>query len=132
VELAQHYAHLLIRKEINHAPVSPEVEKDWKKVDLNSVSNSECCTIGGEAVAYHAFCKLGIPVILSKLGFSEKQIQQTALLVIGRLLYPGSERETALWARKISGLVPYLRPSPEVQEGDRRLGRRREEIIFVE
>jgi hypothetical protein len=89
------------------------------KVDLNSVSNSECRTIGGEAVAYHAFCKLGIPVILSKLGFSEKQIQQTALLVMGRLLYPGSERGTALWARKISGLVPHLRPSPEVQEGDR-------------
>jgi len=108
VELAQHYAHLLIRKEINHAPVSPEVEKDWERVDLNSVSNSECRTVGGEAVAYHAFCKLGIPVILSKLGFSEKQIHRAALLVIGRLLYPGSERGTALWARKISGLAEIV------------------------
>jgi transposase len=108
VELAQHYAQLLIRKEVNHAPVSPEVEKDWEKVDLNSMSNSECRTIGGEAVAYHAFSKLRIPVILSNLGFSEKQVQQTAILVIGRLLYPGSERETTLWARKISGLAEIL------------------------
>jgi len=45
---------------------------------------------------------------LSKLGFSEKQIHQAAILVMGRLLYPGSERGIVLWARKISGLAEIL------------------------
>lgn len=113
VGLAQHYAQLLIKKEMNSAPLSPEVERDWETVDLNSVSNSESRTIGGEAVAYHAYNKLGIPRILAELGFSQKQIEQTALLVIGRLLYPRSERKTALWAKRISGLGEILNTNLE-------------------
>ena len=131
-ELAQHYAQFLIRKGMSSAPVSPKAEQDWETVDLNSISNSECRTIGGEAVAYHAYNKLGIPEILSELGFSEKQMQQTALLVIGRLLHPGSERErfeaglksiTDALARK-GGIKKY----PRVME---RLGRLREKYSTI-
>ncbi|MBW2149095.1 MAG: hypothetical protein JRG73_19110, partial [Deltaproteobacteria bacterium] len=79
-------------------------EADWERVDINSVAQGECRTIGGEAVAYAAFKKLGLPEVLSKIGLKHEQIHKAALLVIGRLLHPASERETALWAKRISGL----------------------------
>jgi hypothetical protein len=41
--------------------------------------------------------------ILECAWYSQKQSEHAAVLVIGRLLYPGSERKTALWARRISG-----------------------------
>jgi transposase len=63
---------------MSNALVFPEVEQDWETVDLNSISNSECRTIGGEVVAYHAYTKPGIPGILSELGFSERKMQRTA------------------------------------------------------
>jgi hypothetical protein len=45
---------------------------------------------------------------LSEAGFREDKIHQAALLIIGRLLHPGSERETAWWGREASGLEELL------------------------
>jgi len=70
------------------------------------VAQGECRTIGGEAVAYAAFEKLGLTEVLSEIGLG--QIHKAALLVIGRLLHPASERETALWVKRISGLEELL------------------------
>ena len=93
--LAQHYASLLRQKEMQSIP-APE-EADWQTVDLSSLSQGEFRTIGGEAVALAAFKRLGLPQVLAQLGLTKEQVDQTALLVIGRLLHPGSERETAVW-----------------------------------
>jgi transposase len=46
--------------------------------------------------------------MLSRLGFKEEQIHKVALLVIGRLVHPASERETTLWGKKISALPELL------------------------
>jgi len=104
--LAQHYAGLLRQKEMRSIPVPQEAE--WEKIDLNSLSQSEFRTIGGEAVAYDAFNRLGVPEILAHLGFKEEQIHQAALLIIGRLLHPSSERETAMWGKELSALDELL------------------------
>lgn len=104
--LAQHYAELLRQKEMQSIP-KPE-EADWQTVDLNSLSQGEFRTIGGEAVGHQAFKRLGLPQILAQLGLSEEQVRQAALLIIGRLLHPASERETALWGKKISALGELL------------------------
>ncbi|MEI9479382.1 MAG: IS1634 family transposase [Deltaproteobacteria bacterium] len=104
--LAQHYAGLLRQKEMQSIPLPQEAE--WEKVNLNSLSQGEFRTIGGEAVAYDAFNRLGIAEILAQLGFKEKQIHQAALLIIGRLLHPSSERETAMWGKQISALDELL------------------------
>jgi len=42
--------------------------------------------------------------MLRNPGFTKEQINQSALLIIGRLLHPASERETARWARDVSAL----------------------------
>lgn len=102
-ELAQQ----LKRKEMHSVSVEQGVP-DWEMVDMNSLSQGESRTIGGEAISYNAFKKLGFPEILSDLGFSQWQIQQAALLIIGRLIHPASERETVMWAKQISALDELL------------------------
>ncbi|MBM3300405.1 MAG: IS1634 family transposase, partial [Deltaproteobacteria bacterium] len=104
--LAHYYAGMLRRKELQGVP-SPK-QPDWETVDLNSLSQSEPRTIGAESVAWDAFKRLGFPQILSNLGFSQEQIDRVALLVIGRLVHPASERETVHWGRAISALQELL------------------------
>lgn len=104
--LAHYYARMLRRKEMQSVP-APE-QPDWETVDLTSLSQGEVRTIGAESVAWNAFKRLGFPEILSNLGFNQEQIDRTALLVIGRLIHPASERETALWGRAISALQELL------------------------
>jgi transposase len=109
-ELAQHYARLIRRKEMKSVPLPPAdtAGKDMETVDLNSITHEEVRTIGGEAIGWWAFKELGLDGILSGLGFSERQVQLSALLILGRLLHPGSERETALWSKEMSGLSEIL------------------------
>jgi len=104
--LAQHYALMLRQKEMRSIPEPHEAA--WETVDLNSLSQGEFRSIGGEAVANEAFRRLGFPEILAGLGLKKEQIDQAALLIIGRLLHPGSERETALWGKEISALGELL------------------------
>jgi len=101
-DLAQHYARMLRQKEMQSIPAPQEA--NWEKVDLNTLSQGEFRSLGGEAVAHDAFRRLGLPGILAQLSFSDEQIHQAALLIIGRLLHPASERETALWGQEISAL----------------------------
>ena len=105
--LAQHYATLLRQREFSRAAVLAS-ESQWETVDLASLSTGECRTVGGETVAWQAWQDLGLSNILRETGFTESQLQQAALLVIGRLLHPGSERETAAWAKEMSALEEIL------------------------
>lgn len=104
--LAQHYARLLRQKEMQSIPAREEA--DWQTVDLNSLSQGEFRTIGGEAVALAAFKRLGLSEILAKVGLTKGQVDQATLLIVGRLLHPGSERETALWGKDVSALGELL------------------------
>jgi transposase len=102
--LAQHYAQLIRQKEMHSLPEEEKQAPDWHTVDLKSLSPGKSRTIGGESIGYDAFQKLGFPRMLADLGLSHGQIEQAALLIIGRLLHPDSERDTAIWARELSGL----------------------------
>jgi transposase len=59
-------------------------------------------------VALKAWEDLGFPKILVDLGFTQSKIQHAALLIIGRLLHPASERQTAVWAKELSALGEML------------------------
>jgi transposase len=106
--LAQHYAQLIRQKEMQSLPVVEKPLSDWHMVDLHSVTPGQSRTIGGESLGYDAFQKLDFPRILANLELSPEQIQQAALLIIGRLLHPDSERETAIWGKELSGLDELL------------------------
>ncbi len=112
-KLARHYAQIIQQKELQSVPEIEKPETDWQKVDVNSFAAGRSRTIGGEALGYDAFQKLGFPAMLARLGLSAEQIKQAALLIIGRLLHPGSERETALWGKELSGLDEMLESSFE-------------------
>jgi transposase len=101
--LARHYASLLGQKEMSSVPVaSPEAV--WETINMNSLNSGIFRSIGGEITGNWAFEKLGFPGLFSSLGLNKKQLDQAALLIIGRLLHPDSERETALWGQNISAL----------------------------
>jgi hypothetical protein len=104
--LAHHYAQLLQQKEMHSVPAAQE--PDWETVDLNSLSPSRSRAIGAESVGYAAFQRLGFPEMLSELGFKEEEIHKAALLIIGRLVHPASERETAIWGKQLSALDELL------------------------
>ena len=105
--LAQHYASMLRQKEMRSVPAaSPEPQ--WETIDMNSLKSSVFRSIGGELVGNWAFSKLGFPQLLSDSGLNKKQLDQAALLIIGRLLHPASERETAIWGQYISALGELL------------------------
>jgi transposase len=106
--LAQHYAQLIRQKEMQSLPGTEKALSDWYTVDLNSFAPGQSRTIGGESLGYDAFQKLDFPRMLANLGLSPEQIQQAALLIIGRLLHPASERETAIWGKELSGLDELL------------------------
>src|SRR3972149_11605874 len=50
--LAGYYAQFLRQKEMRAIPTEEKAE--WERVNLKSLSQGECRTIGGEAVAYDA------------------------------------------------------------------------------
>ena len=83
-------------------------QPEWEAIDLNSLSPSGSRTIGAESVGYTAFQRLGFPEMLCDLGFKEEEIHKEALLIIGRLVRPASERETAIWGKQLSALDELL------------------------
>jgi len=104
--LATHYAATLLRKyETEYA--EPE-EKYYEAVDLDSISSLRLRTIGAEYVSLSYLRKLGLDQCLSDRGLSERELHVVSLLIVGRLVSPGSERHTHLWAQKVSGLDELL------------------------
>jgi hypothetical protein len=61
-------------------------------------------TIGAEYVGNSTWEELNLTNILKELGFTEKEISISKLLVIGRLVNPASELKTVEWARNKSAL----------------------------
>ena len=104
--LARKFASELRKEIVREEDKSVEKEKEephWETVDINSVEASEVRTIGGELIGLWAYDKLGLSEILFELGFSKKEIIRAKLLILGKLLNPGSELEIHNWFQRISG-----------------------------
>jgi transposase len=109
--LATHYAQQIIQQHLQQQPLpEPEEppEKEFETIDVGSLQNSRCRTIGGEYVGLEACQRLGLESFFEKLGFTHKQIQLALLSIVGRLVHPGSELKTANWARHLSGISELL------------------------
>jgi len=109
-ELAVHYARIIVKKQLLRPPVA-EVEPpdvDYETIDVNSLSDSNCRTVGAEYVGLATFNKLGLDRLFSQLGFSNKQVALAALAIVGKLVYPGSERRTRRWAKQLSAIDELL------------------------
>ena len=109
-ELAGFYHKRLIEKEFkNKEKVNlalNQKEINIQQVDINSFTGSSSSQIGGEYLCYQAMEELKIPEYLSKLsGRNESQVNCELLAIIGRLLNPGSENETACWLNENSAAL---------------------------
>jgi transposase len=108
--LAVHYARIIVNKQLLRPRVA-EAEHpgvDYETIDINSLSDSKCRTVGAEYVGLATFNKLGLDRLFSQLGFSKDQIKLAALAIVGKLVYPGSEWRTRRWAKHLSGIDELL------------------------
>jgi transposase len=106
--LAHHYAGLISGTKIENNIIQEENNEEYYNIDINSIENTKVRTIGAEYVGLSYYKKLGIDDILRQLDFTEEQQKIAAMLIIGRLVKPGSELATINWARNLSGLEELL------------------------
>jgi len=106
--LAQHYAKLLVQKKLSENNEYNESEQDFQHVDVNGVASSEGKSIGAEHVGLESMKHLGFFKLFRQIGFSKKHMDLAALLIIGRLIHPSSERELKRYAEEESGLDELL------------------------
>ena len=102
--LAQKFAGQLIEK---HAI---EIEaNNFETVDIQSIQNHRVRHVGGEYLGVTFFKKLQLQKCFKACGFSQRQLEIAMLLIIGRLVQPGSERHLHRWAQHLSGLDELIK-----------------------
>ncbi|RLD14122.1 IS1634 family transposase [candidate division KSB1 bacterium] len=107
--LAQHYASLLIHKDLKQIQyLKEEQETDYETIDVNSIKSVHARSIGDAYVALMALKKLGLDGILKDLGFNERDLKIAELLIIARMVYPASEWATLRWAKEMSAIDELL------------------------
>jgi hypothetical protein len=74
-------------------------------IDLNSISTSFSRSLGPELVANKYWDILEFDRILTKCHFSQKQIDISKALILGKLINPGSELATWTWFNKTTSLI---------------------------
>ena len=111
--LARHFASLIRKKKFQKGKDRVQYETRWETVDVNSIKNEDARTVGAEVVGDWAYKKLRIAQILEGVGFNKKEIDRAKVLVIGRLVNPGSEKEIHEWFHKRSGLDEVMDIDPK-------------------
>ena len=92
---------------------SPSIEKktelvDLQSIDLETIEQQEARTVGGEHLLLHIATQLDLSKKLKQLGLSEKEIALAFGNIIGRAVFPASERATHTWLQERSGLGELL------------------------
>ncbi len=88
-------------------PDDPRDDRD--SILTYEIHHTDTRTVGGERVALQALERLGFAEILQDLDLNEDQIHWATALVVGRMLSPGSERQTHEWMRDRSSILELLR-----------------------
>jgi len=109
-KLAQRYASKLIKNLSQPARDNRETASvpDYATIDLHSITFNEPRTVGSEALLLHIAKELNLPQKLAELKFSQKQIDIAMGSIIGRAVFPGSERATHSKLIHQSGLGELL------------------------
>lgn len=103
--LARHFVGIIQQNRLGQATeelVQPR--PDMENVDLDSLETSCPKSVGGEHAGLAAMRALGFDGLFKRLGFGKSESNLAKLLIIGRLLHPGSERELKRWAMEDSAM----------------------------
>ena len=115
--LAYHYAHILIEQGFREKRTAlPNKPKDLETIDINSMTHSQARTIGAEYAVLEQMREYNFSGILKSLKFSDQQIDYAMMLIMGRILSPGSERRTARWVNEISSIKELLQSEVKVYD----------------
>lgn len=121
-KLAGYYSDLIKKERLSK---KSEITKDnndksdqplYESVDINSVSTSDCKTIGAEHVVLSQIDEYNFGKILQELDFSEKEIALSKMIIAARLVHPASERETARWINQNSAISELLNSKTKVYD----------------
>jgi hypothetical protein len=104
---AQQIASMITKRQAE-VPVAAKQTQDIQPADLNSLKHSDVRTVGGEHVGYEAAKQLGLPNILTNLGFNSRQVPLALATIISRLVNPQSELATHEYLQKDSALDEIL------------------------
>jgi len=80
----------------------------YETIDLNSVGSSDSRSIGPEIACCSTWKLLGLSGILTDVGLSQREISLAKIVVMGRLICPGSDQATWEWYRHQSSLRELL------------------------
>ena len=114
--LAQHYAERIKQQGFNNKTTAPTKGSDIHSVDVNSLAHSQAKTLGGEHVALEQMEEYCFGNILKGLNFTDQQIDYAKILVLGRMLFPGSERRTVRFVEEMSVCKELLKTPVKVYD----------------
>jgi transposase len=77
---------------------------DYQKVNVASIEVAEPRSLGPEYVCHSIWKELGINDLLLSQGVSPHSLPIIETLVLGRLIFPASERQTWEWAQRRSAI----------------------------
>jgi transposase len=106
--LARHYAEIIVKQRLLDTKAVFPVAPVYESVDIESVETTDVKTIGAEHVAVSSLQEYGFEKILKGLHFSDKEIDYAKMLIVGRLVHPDSELETARWINEQSALCELM------------------------
>jgi transposase len=108
--LAQHFAAVLVGKELEEKAVTADVGESphYEEVDVHSVATRQVRSAGAEHMSLAMMRRLGFEGIFSRLGFTPVQSKIAQLLIVGRMVHPGSEWHTYHWVRDLSAIGEFL------------------------
>ena len=107
---ARHYASQIRQERLGRVQecLAAEEAAQYERVDVNSLITSDAKTVGAEHVAISQMNEYGFDKILHGLDFTKEQITYSKMLIVGRMVHPGSERETVRWVSETSGVGELL------------------------
>jgi len=82
-----------------------QVAADIVAVDLNSIATADSRSLGPELVGHAFWEKLEFDRILTSCGLDEKELSLAKVVILGRLISPGSELRTFSWLQNRSALL---------------------------
>jgi len=116
-------AELIYRRILNErlldcttASTSPVIEdddeifdyQDIRKVDVNSITNEDSRSFGGEWLAYQMLTSSGVSDFLLQNMNHKEMIKLISVEIISRMIHPSSELETSRWLENESSLCEML------------------------
>jgi len=109
-EMAQSIAKRVIHRVATEKelPKPDKTDNNYLSIDLDSLAYQQVRQIGAEHVCLETLKQLGLKELLKEAKFNNKQINVAISSIIGRLVFPGSERATHRFLQDQSALDELL------------------------